>query len=166
MLKENKYAEIEQIFESLLKIDVLDNEGYSGLSRIYERLAEESGILEFLNGWCNNAASRAAFTARGFYYVKYAWSARGPDYVYTVTDAMRKIFNERLFLAKSDLERACVLSIDDPNPHAELIRVAIGLNLAKEKMEEYFQGAINIDPLHWRAQDKRVYLMPKAWFLE
>ncbi|MBI5206787.1 MAG: tetratricopeptide repeat protein [Candidatus Firestonebacteria bacterium] len=160
LIKEKKFID----FEKEIKLLLADlNKNSVIIDYIYSSLASAPYILPYLNEWCeNNPDSYIAFTARGYFYVNYAWETRGDQAGNNINAKDWDLNCERLKLAKSDLEKAYDLNPNDPHASGELILVARDLNLKLEDMEKYFQNAIKSDPFNIHAHEKKLsYISPK-----
>jgi tetratricopeptide (TPR) repeat protein len=165
LLKIGNYSQIETWIKELLSRRNINKES-DELTDIYIYIAKEiPNVLPILNDWCNKSPnSHVPWTARGTFYVYYAWEARGSEWADSVTDDKAILFIERLEQAQTDLEKAYQLNPEDPNAPAQLINVAMGLGLDSDYMETQFQRAIKADPNHFKAhRTKLLYLMPK-WY--
>jgi hypothetical protein len=107
--------------------------------------------------------SAEAWTVRGKYYISYAWEARGNGYADTVTPQGAKLMQERLAVSEEALDKAWKLK-----PLEDTAVAAIGLELGqgrgRERMELYFQRAMNLNSNSFSAcTSKLLYLNPK-WY--
>lgn len=110
------------------------------------------------------APGREAFreTVTGYFYVKYAWDARGYGFANTVTDEANKLFQSRLHKAEAALKRAWRLDPADPQICVQMLWVAVGRALPRETMELWFRRAMAIDGDCLAACAAKLdYLMPK-----
>ncbi|MBI5206966.1 MAG: DUF4034 domain-containing protein, partial [Candidatus Firestonebacteria bacterium] len=165
LLKEKKFDDFEKKFGEIQK-DFRKNE--EKVTDIYVYIAKEENILPILDEWCGKKPnSYMAFTARGLFYIKYAWEARGGDWAKNVKEDAWKPFFERLNLAKQNLEKAYSLNPDVPYAASYLIIVAKGIGSRMEKnhhsyMEDYFQKALKSDPYNYSVHSHKLdFLFPK-----
>ncbi len=133
------------------------------LITLYSELPATENAGELLQEWSRqNIASPALHTLRGMYFILYAWQARGTGWANTVTPEMKKLFRERLDIARTELAYAYELNPADPNSSAIMLVVERGSNPDSAAMETWFQRAIAADPYHTRAfLSKQTYLYPK-----
>jgi len=145
-IKASEFLEVEEFFDYLVKKKPYSNNGSRLLEEVYNYLSRRREIIEPLNTWCSSEhPHHSAFVLRGMYYIHHAWRARGTGYGYTVTDEARRLFRDRLFEAKKDLERAYFLNPLDPNSAGQMIILCMALGFEEETMEEWFQNAIESD---------------------
>ena len=157
-----KLGNFEQLERNLKENKAKPQDDLDAFSRPVFYLVKPE-LLGSLDLWCEKyPRSHFAFTARGQFYLSYAWMARGNGWAYTVTDAAAKLFHERVKKAEVDLQKAYALDPTDPAAPTGLIWVAIADGLSREKMEEQFQRAVKADPSYYRAYRAKLnYLMPK-----
>jgi len=160
-LQSRNFAELEKMVTQYLSQKNEENSRIIYLTYYY--IAKTPNILKVLDEWCEKSSgSHIPFTARGNFYVYYAWDARGSGYGHTVSDIKMELFQKRLLQAKNDLELAYTKNTDDANAPAMLINVATGLGLSREYMETQFNNAVKADPFNFRAYSAKLeYLMPK-----
>lgn len=162
-IQSGDYKEVEDYFESLVTKKTYSINGTRLLEEIYVGLSKRRDIIKYLDDWCSLKESKnSAFIVRGNYYINHAWRARGGDWGYAVTDEARKIFRERLLLAKQDLESAYNLNPHDPNSASLMITVCMGLGLSEMTMDKWFRNAIKADPLTLLPyRNKLLFLLPR-----
>ena len=162
-LKTEKYNKVQDYFDYLVKTKPYSHNGTRLLEVVYDELSSKKGIDEYLEKWCStNPTHHSAFVVRGKYHIAEAWRARGSDWGRTVTEEARALMQKRLFLAKTDLERAYDLNPKDPCSAAAMIQVCTGLSLDEGTMEGWFRKAVTADPIAYYAYEfKLIYLAPK-----
>ena len=101
---------------------------------------------------------------RGDYYIDYAWHARGNGYADTVTEEGWKLFGERLALAEEALERAWTLDRTDARIPIKMITLELGQGEGRERMELWFQRAMELDPNNYEACWKKSYYLEPKWY--
>ncbi len=172
MLKRKKYDSLEKHLSSLLREKSKDEEGRSLLSNAYHKLCFNPDAKHSFETWLTyfkdlqkqDESSHFANACLGLFYIQYAWHARGTGWANTIVEEGRRLFKERLLIARDYLEKTYESDHSDPIVPARLIDVALGLGLAKEEMEKQFQRAILADPADIQAyREKLIYLMPK-WY--
>lgn len=132
---------------------------------LYACMIEVFGVKPWLDHWVQQSPDSAiALTAHGWFYTNYAWEARGTGLGSEVTREEGNLMKNRLAVAKADLERAAQLDPSDPTIPGRLIRVAIGLGLNRNYMEQQFQRAVQVAPFQYHVHAAKLkYLTPK-WY--
>jgi hypothetical protein len=101
---------------------------------------------------------------QGQTYVNMAWQARGNDYADSVTKEGGKLFEKRLDVAEDSLDKAWKLNPKDPRIPREMIKVEMGQGRGRDRMEMWFQRAMDLDPNYYDAcHAKLLYIEPK-WY--
>ena len=114
-------------------------------------------------------SKRPGLAFKGYFYIDYAWDARGSGPASSVTAQGQKDFAERLNIAQKALEQAWDLSPHEPDPLSGIIAdrmmtVELGQGIGRERMELWFQRAMKADPDNAAAcTTKMNYLEPK-WY--
>ena len=147
----------------------LNEEKSIELSSLYDLLSmiPDDKHIDFmhrtLNEWCEkHPLSHVSFLVRGGFFINWAWSIRGTGFADTVSEKTWPLFNEKLNLAKKDLEKSFTINPKDPNSSRCLITVSMGLGLPEDTMEQYFQNAITACPSDFKTYiQKMMYLLPK-----
>ncbi|MBI4651372.1 tetratricopeptide repeat protein [Candidatus Desantisbacteria bacterium] len=161
-LLNKQYIEFESLINELLK----DKRNSEFIDSIYSNIASNNNILQNLNEWCESRpASPIAHTARGYFYIIYAWEEVDKDYGNNNNpeDAIT-FFTIRLNAAKTDLEKAGILDPADPHAATYLITVAKGLNLDTNYMETQFQHAIKADPYNLASHINKLNYFARKWY--
>ncbi len=113
------------------------------------------------NRW---ADSCMAWLMKGRGYLSFAWQARGIGYANTVSDQGWKLMTERLDIAAKALEKAWKLDPTDTRVCQEMMRVELGQNKGRERMELWFQRGMKLDPSDYDlCYEKIEYLRPR-WY--
>jgi hypothetical protein len=102
-------------------------------------------------------------TFKGYFYVKYAWDARGGGWANTVTDDGWRKMAERLTQARGALEEAWKL---DPNSDAaatEMLTVELGQGNDRASMEKWFSRAMQANPDNYQACRSKMYYLEPKW---
>ncbi|MDP3721978.1 MAG: tetratricopeptide repeat protein [Candidatus Omnitrophota bacterium] len=162
-LRTGQFEAVEAHYTALHHAGGFTEAGLRPLTVLYRQVPGEEEWLPLLNAWCERfPMSSYAFTQRGVFYARYAWKARGSGFSATVNPEEWAIFEERMELARRDLERAYELDPGGSYTPAVLIDVAMALGWTHEQMERQFQRAIRADPLDFVAYEKKLaYLTPK-----
>lgn len=172
LLRQKQYTRLEQHMENLLQEKKRNENGQLLLDIAYEEFIADDIMydkletrLQYFTDWVKqHPSSHFANAVIGKFYVFYAWKARGPGTAGTITHKGGLLFEERLQLAKTYLEKAYSLEPNDPFVSSSLINVALGLGLGREEMERQFQRALQADPDAYDAYvSKLAYLQPQ-WY--
>lgn len=125
---------------------------------------DPASMLEILNEWVASKPDlHWPLLARGVFYKDYAWYFRGSGYADTVSKASWEGFIENMEKAQADLEAAQQLNPRDPEPSVQLISVAGGLSLGAEKMRQYYEQALAINPVHLGARYGLLNFLQPRW---
>lgn len=140
------------------------------LSRFYSALGSlrrdypAALMTAVLNEWCaKSPASHVPFVARGIFTTDFGWGIRGGKWANDVKSEQWRVFGEHLKRARLDLEKASSLAPKDPNPPAELIRVAMGAGLERAEMDAYYRRAIEAYPGHYQARRRKMQYLDPRW---
>ena len=99
---------------------------------------------------------------KGDFYIDAAWEARGNGLAHTVTPEGWALFNERLAIAGSALEKAWELGPEEPEAPARMITVILGTTGDREEMEKWFARAMAANPNSYgTCQAKLNFLLPR-----
>ena len=90
---------------------------------------------------------------------RWAWEARGNGLPEEVTAEGRRLFKERLTLAREELEASYRLDAADSRAAARMVTVVMGEGGEREEMETWFRRAVAADP------DDRAACARKLWYL-
>ena len=101
---------------------------------------------------------------RGDYYIDYAWQARGNGWADTVTEEGWKLFGERLAMAEDALERAWKLDPTDSRIPVKMLTVELGQGEGRDRMELWFQRAMELDPNSYAACGRKSYYLEPKWY--
>ncbi len=101
---------------------------------------------------------------RGDYYIRYAWNARGDGWADTVTEEGWKLFGERLAKAEDALERAWKLDPADARIPVKMINLELGQGEGRDRMELWFQRAMELDPNNYSACWQKAYYLEPKWY--
>jgi hypothetical protein len=121
------------------------------------------GILEpaLANRW---KGSHVAFLTKGEAELSHAWQARGTGYANSVSDNGWKEMEKRLETAAQSLEAAWKLDPRDARTCQEMMRVELGQNEGRARLELWFQRGMKIDPADaGLCREKLEYLRPR-WY--
>jgi len=101
---------------------------------------------------------------RGDYYIRYAWNARGDGWADTVTEEGWKLFGQRLAMAEDALERAWKLDPTDARIPVKMINLELGQGEGRDRMEIWFQRAMELDPNNYSACWQKAYYLEPKWY--
>lgn len=136
--------------------DLFDAMGYNAKQQNDFYAAIEKPLFA---GWPGTAV---AYLVKGRYYIQYAWQARGHGWANTVTDKGWKSMAERLAIAEKSLNRAWEYDPTNESIAIEMINVELGQGNGRDRMEVWFNRAMNLNPASYLAcQWKLNYLQPK-----
>ncbi|MCP4396092.1 MAG: tetratricopeptide repeat protein [bacterium] len=170
LLRQREYLRLDQHMKKLLKQKKRDDGGFRFLYTAYNEFTADDRSyddletrLRYFNEWVQQQpSSHFANAVIGKFYLFYGQKARGIGTAGTITEQGRKLFKERLQLAKTYLEKAYSLEPKDPFVPAALISVALNIGLGLEEMERQFQRAIQADPdAYYAYWAKLIYLQPQ-----
>jgi hypothetical protein len=108
-------------------------------------------------------ASSLPWLFRGAQGIDWAWKARGNGRARTVAEDAWPVFYARLVEADRDLARAAALDDEDPTPHAEGIRIALGLQLGPAEKRKRFTEAIRRFRWHRTAHALMIQATADKW---
>ena len=90
--------------------------------------------------------SSAALTAEGYFYIQYAWQARGGGWAKDVTPEGWRLFAERLAKADEVLNKAWQLDPTNRSAAIRMMTVALGRQQPRDVMGLWFKRAMEDDP--------------------
>ncbi len=103
-----------------------------------------------------------ALLYKGMVYIDWAWQARGGGYSDTVSDAGWKLFEERLQVAASSLEKAWRINPHEVRICQEMMRVELGQGQGRDRLELWFERGMKLDPANYElCRSKLYYLLPR-----
>lgn len=103
--------------------------------------------LESLREWAERRpTSPRALTLLGMALIDQAWAARGSGTVETVSPEGWTLFHARIAAAREALEKAAVLTKDDPNAAAALITVCKAESAPHAEHQRWLARALELDP--------------------
>jgi hypothetical protein len=106
----------------------------------------------------------AVWLIKGEAYIKKAWFARGGDYADKVTDEGWRLFKEHLDTAEASLNRAWKLNPKDPRIAVMMMRVELGQGQGRDRMELWFQRAMELDPNDYDACNWKLFYIEPKWY--
>jgi hypothetical protein len=101
---------------------------------------------------------------QGQYFIDCAWAKRGGGYANTVTDEGWKSFANYLDEADICLGHAWELNQSDPRIPVKMITVVLGKEQSRDKMEKWFNRAMQIDPNYYDACSAKLYYLEPKWY--
>lgn len=107
--------------------------------------------------------SAMAYIVSGHHLIQWAWEARGSGIGSTVTKKGAKLYYERLFQAREELETAIEIKNQYADPYVGLITVAMGTGFARELLWEYFAKALSLSPRHYEAHTVMINALAEKW---
>jgi hypothetical protein len=124
-------------------------------------------LLAKLQKW--QAAFPDSATVRlslAYFYVNYAWSARGTGLANTVEDDQWKLFNERNARAKSTLLEAATLKEKDPYWYQLMQLISRNEGWDKAAARELFDQAIAFEPGYYHYYIEQSHFLLPQWYGE
>lgn len=162
-LEVEEYNKVNDYFMSLVTTKPMELSGTRLLESLYDLLAKE-GSEELLSKWIAKEATHAALIARGIHRIKKAWSFRGGDWGYTISEERRRLMHENLAKAQEDLTQAYQLNADDPNSSAHMIVICVGKGLPEAEMNKWFNRAIHADASALTAYKRKFMYLSPVWY--
>jgi len=101
---------------------------------------------------------------KGQGYISLAWNARGSGTIDTVTEDGWKSFTNRLATAEEALNRAWELDPKDVRIPLEFLGLELGQGQGRERLELWFQRAMQLDPASYDACWKKLYYLEPKWY--
>jgi hypothetical protein len=112
----------------------------------------------------SNVDKSTILTIQGIFNVDYAWDARGGGWASSVTDQGWELMRQRLLKAQNALEQAWQLDPTNYWAANEMIDVELGQGQGRDRMELWFNRAMDVYPDDYAACSAKLnYLEPK-WF--
>ncbi|MEZ6058552.1 MAG: WD40 repeat domain-containing protein [Planctomycetaceae bacterium] len=173
-LKSRKYVELDEGITEALKTKscfsdkehfapyLIETLGGSLFDRTLE--AQWQQREQELRGWVEETNSSSANLALAQFYKQYAWFARGDGARSTVTESKYKLFQERLTLSETHVERA--IQSQDDNPIAYQIRIgcAMGLGQGYDVVEAAVRRSVEIDPTYLKTVSSGAFYLSLKWY--
>ena len=169
-LRAQRFSGAEQLLEALATANARDDEGRNIFHQVTAEAREEmikpeeeAVWLVRLNLWCDRSPeSYAPFLMRGYFYVGYAWEARGTSWGANVPGAAWKLFEDRLAQAEADLRRAHTLAPKLAGALRELMVVARGRS-EPEMLERWFTEGVAAQPDNMDLYFERLESLKAKW---
>lgn len=121
--------------------------------------------VEKLKAWSDAyPKSSTPLIALGNTYKNWAWKARGSGWASEVTDQGGRLFKERLYKARENLEAADKLAVKDPELYNAMILIAIGQGWPKDKMDAAFQKGVKLEPNYLKLYESKAYFLLPRWY--
>ncbi|MBW8487440.1 hypothetical protein [Actinomadura parmotrematis] len=143
--------------------DVLAAAGADGRPFLLRLVTELPGRPSWLDAWVDADGTADAHLARGAHGIGWAWAVRGTARAEHTSREQFQGFFERLRAAEADLEKAAELAPDDPEPWAQRVITARGLQLGHEELARRFTRVIERHPWHRRAHTQMVQGLAAKW---
>jgi hypothetical protein len=100
----------------------------------------------------------------GHYLIDLAWKARGSDYANKVDASQWTQFAEKLKKAEAELERAWELNPKQPLIAEEMMTLELGQGKGRDRLELWFQRAMQLNPNDYRACCQKLYYLEPKWY--
>jgi len=101
---------------------------------------------------------------KGHYFIDLAWKARGSDYANNVAASQWTQFAEKLKKAEAELEGAWELNPKQPLIAEEMMTLELGQGKGRDRMELWFQRAMQLNPNDYRACCQKLYYLEPKWY--
>lgn len=101
---------------------------------------------------------------KGSRYINLAWEARGSSYANQVTPEGWTGFSNNLSLAQDALERAWKINPKDPEIAVQMMSVILGQGGGRDRMELWFNRAMNLDTNDYEACSRKLYYLEPKWY--
>ena len=137
--------------------------GLSGLGRSSADYSRGYSMIEpplFAN-WPNESTS---WLLKGEAFIQMAWGARGNGYANKVTPEGWQTFSNDLAVADSALNRAWKLNPNDARIARHMITVELGQGRGRDRMELWFNRAMDLDPNYYDACSQKLYYLEPKWY--
>jgi hypothetical protein len=118
--------------------------------------------IRLLSQWMDERPdSETAPVALGAAFLKFGWNARGNGYADSVSNENRRLFRERVELARN-LLTSITARTSCPKWYAVMLQVALSEGWDREAYEELFEHAVQFEPTWYEYyRQKAIYLLPK-----
>ena len=103
------------------------------------------------------------FSLKGWFYIQYAWRARGTGWADTVTAKGWDQFEKRLGIAEKALAEAWKLDPTDARIARRMITVEMGQGRGRARMEQWFERAMTLNPNYYDACLAKVFYLEPRW---
>jgi hypothetical protein len=117
--------------------------------------------LPLFDNWTNTSVS---WYLKGQYYIDFAWNKRGGGYADTVTAEGWKLFADDLDKAEKSLTHAWELNPKNPRIPTKMITVELGQGKGRDRMELWFNRAMELDPNDYDACSAKLYYLEPKWY--
>jgi hypothetical protein len=119
---------------------------------------------EWIEQWKSaRPGSSLPFLFSGTHMVDWAWLARGSGRASKVAEDAWPVFYARLVDADREFARAADLYGEDPTPHAQSIRAAIGLDLGLDERRSRFAEVVRRYRWHLGAHTIMIQALARKW---
>jgi hypothetical protein len=117
--------------------------------------------LPLFDNWTNASVS---WYLKGQYCIDFAWYKRGGGYANTVTAEGWKLFTDHLNEAEKSLAHAWELNPKNPRIPTKMITVELGQGKGRDRMELWFNRAMELDPNDYDACSAKLYYLEPKWY--
>jgi hypothetical protein len=104
------------------------------------------------------------YLQKGCFYTAHAWRARGSGLADSVTPKGWLDFSNRLVIAEQALNKAWELDPTDSRIAREMITVELGQGRGRDRMELWFNRAMNLNPNDLDACRAKLYYLEPKWY--
>jgi hypothetical protein len=106
----------------------------------------------------------ALLLLKGYFYIEYAWEARGNGFAQSVAQNGWGLFGERLNVAETALNEAWKLNPHDARIARRMITLELGQGRGRKRMELWFQRAMELDPDYYDACNAKLHYLKPQWY--
>jgi tetratricopeptide (TPR) repeat protein len=170
-LKQGKYQEIEQFFQTAIAEKKLTAAGRYYAVQVLDRIFEDSDVAKsfdagwqiYLDRWLDKSPnSSLAYLFRGIFYYNYAWEIRGNKFISKTSEEARQGFREKMRLSVEDIAKSLSIDAENSLTSIEVLRISNSIGMPREEFEAFFQKAIALVPNAPEAYAaKTLYLQPQ-----
>ncbi len=144
-------------------------EVYSSTMGLVDRLQHSEKFLDFYNraepilmkNWPNDSE---IWTIKGYFYIQYAWVARGDGLADTVTEEGARLMEERLGKAEKALTKAWEINPHDARIARWMLTLELGQRKGRDRMEMWFQRAMRLNTNYYEACVCKLYYLEPKWY--
>ena len=104
------------------------------------------------------------YLLKGEYCLDYAWQARGSGYGNTVNEVGWQLFAQRLREADKALAKAWEMNPQDERIARAMLTVELGQGNGRDRMEEWFERAMNLNTNYYDACWSKLYYLEPKWY--
>jgi hypothetical protein len=104
------------------------------------------------------------YSLKAWFYLDYAWEARGTGWANSVTEGGWKLLAQRLQTAEAALNKAWELDPTFPNTPLQFMTLELGQGKGRQRMELWFERAMAFPANRYDALYNRAYYLEPRWY--